>query len=635
MIESGEIQYESGLSDEEIQKITENVKNGLRDNLQKYLTQEELNRTVQNMLTSIQNTYPSQEEFLKQIDAITNQFITIEGDISSLQQEFNSFQKEIVEYTENRIDELNKKLEVRIEKNEDSILAIRQEIIELRQNYDNKFSEFEITYNKKLEELNASNGEDLSKLEKRISDNAKSIAEIEQKMNELQEKLETEIADLENTYNAKLEEMSTELNQNILNLKIETDQNLAELETGVNQNIQDLGNTVDKNMEDLKTEQNLSIANLKTEITQSLATLETAIDQKMEELKNYADEKLENLEKREDQNEKNIGNIESLKTSDKSSFTNALNEVFTLVSDGKSKLASTLTDKGINTASDATFEEIDNNIKKLYAKAFTDGASSVTTPNPNIIYEYHYHEGSPNVKGGCYTVEKYHAHGDGCVTPTRGRLVMANKGWEWVFISCAQCGENLGSFNGSTPHSDRFNNFTEEAKVVFNECQNSSYWGKIDGQAQYFTSPTQWHYCGGYSLNCSKNESTLEGYTTGCGYADGQIISAKIIFEGEGSDQEPAAVSSYKYKDLINQCNTVDNTFPFPDPEDNISESEIEDNQIMNEEKEKEEEKKDDLSGDTLSGNDQATSGGKEEKKKDDINSGGAEKISVSGNDGR
>ena len=58
-------------------------------------------------------------------------------------------------------------------------------------------------------------------------------------------------------------------------------------------------------------------------------------------------------------------------------------ECFQSVSNGKALLASTLTDLGVETASDATFETIDNNIKELATK---------TTFSGTIVYTYHYHD---------------------------------------------------------------------------------------------------------------------------------------------------------------------------------------------------------------------------------------------------
>ena len=61
-------------------------------------------------------------------------------------------------------------------------------------------------------------------------------------------------------------------------------------------------------------------------------------------------------------------------------ITAKLNEVFQSVSDGKSKIAAAITDKGINTAADATFNTMANNISKI------ETGSSIQKDNMKISY---------------------------------------------------------------------------------------------------------------------------------------------------------------------------------------------------------------------------------------------------------
>ena len=60
-------------------------------------------------------------------------------------------------------------------------------------------------------------------------------------------------------------------------------------------------------------------------------------------------------------------------------ITAKLNEVFQSVSDGKSKIAAAITDKGINTAADATFNVMANNINKI------ETGSSIQKDNMKIL----------------------------------------------------------------------------------------------------------------------------------------------------------------------------------------------------------------------------------------------------------
>ena len=60
-------------------------------------------------------------------------------------------------------------------------------------------------------------------------------------------------------------------------------------------------------------------------------------------------------------------------------ITAKLNEVFQSVSDGKSKIAAAITDKGINTAADAAFQVMADNISKI------ETGSSIQKDNTKIL----------------------------------------------------------------------------------------------------------------------------------------------------------------------------------------------------------------------------------------------------------
>ena len=60
-----------------------------------------------------------------------------------------------------------------------------------------------------------------------------------------------------------------------------------------------------------------------------------------------------------------IGNLSNLGTNDKSNIVNAINEVFQDVDNGKDLIASAITDKGVNTSKDDTFETMANNILSI------------------------------------------------------------------------------------------------------------------------------------------------------------------------------------------------------------------------------------------------------------------------------
>ena len=73
-----------------------------------------------------------------------------------------------------------------------------------------------------------------------------------------------------------------------------------------------------------------------------------------------------------------IGSLSNLPTTDKSSIVSAISETFTSVSNGKSLVASAITDKGISTSSDATFEIMAQNIEAI-------PTGSLTVLNPALV----------------------------------------------------------------------------------------------------------------------------------------------------------------------------------------------------------------------------------------------------------
>jgi hypothetical protein len=60
-----------------------------------------------------------------------------------------------------------------------------------------------------------------------------------------------------------------------------------------------------------------------------------------------------------------VGDLSELETTDKDSVVDAINELFTSVSDGKSALAAAITDKGVATAATDTFADMAQNIEDI------------------------------------------------------------------------------------------------------------------------------------------------------------------------------------------------------------------------------------------------------------------------------
>lgn len=188
----------------------------------------------------------------------------------------------------------------------------------------------------------------------------------------------------------------------------------------------------------------------------------------------------------------------------------SLKEVFTSVSDGKNNVASAISDKGVTTASDATFQVMHDNILTLatqqYNTGYADGLAAID--NASVTYVRHNHTGNSSVLGGCYTVPNYHRHVEGvcyyrCSNHTGDMLVwlyqVHHKGeGDLSTYRCKYCGLEM-------------NDYSDPGSAAANMNR-----GLGD-----FSNPI---------MRCGKDTSTIDSYSPSCGYTDGQILSATINY---------------------------------------------------------------------------------------------------------
>ena len=177
-----------------------------------------------------------------------------------------------------------------------------------------------------------------------------------------------------------------------------------------------------------------------------------------------------------------------------------LNQVFTFVSNGKTGLASALLTKGVSADDDATFAELKDAVLRIPQKLVI-GVQEVPG---TITYHYHYHadasgenphtETSP-VQGGCYTVPKYHVHSEdaGCYMIRRYH-----------------------------EHNDSCPGHSVWVDWVPNQ---EPYWGWV------YECNDQPINAAEKVLSCSKSTATIDYYGVSCGWVDGQITGAEIIYD--------------------------------------------------------------------------------------------------------
>ena len=217
-------------------------------------------------------------------------------------------------------------------------------------------------------------------------------------------------------------------------------------------------------------------------------------------------------------------------------MTEKLDQVFRFVSNGKKLLASALLTKGVTVAEDASFQEFADGILAVPQKLVI-GVEEVPG---EIVYEYHYHvdadgtqvgEVATNEKeGGCYTKAVYHTHGNSCYkwTHEHNSTCKSHPIWvDWV--------------PGQEP-----------------------YWGLI-------------YECGEPpnkrgELICklpTSDDGKPIHYELGCGFSDGQIISAHIVYE-KGETE----VTSYRIEKGSDEKILTETGMEYPVPTDPPAEEE-------------------------------------------------------------
>ena len=140
--------------------------------------------------------------------------------------------------------------------------------------------------------------------------------------------------------------------------------------------------------------------------------------------------------------------------------------VFQRVSNGKKLLASALLTKNVVIDEDATFQEIHDGILSI-EQEIVIGVDQIPG---TIEYEYHYHTGSPENGGGCYTVEDVHHHNAGCY-----RLCT----YSWT--GCA--GDGLGQTETAFPIvlTGKTHSVCNNGQPMYKDLRSSQPWRKPVG----------------------------------------------------------------------------------------------------------------------------------------------------------
>lgn len=560
---------DSGIVDESmIEDRLDIVEKKLQDQLLEfsYLTEEETEAISSNMNYFIQNDY---RNYLKEMNTKTTLF-----------------------------EELIKKLELQIStKAENSEVEKVEKTTSVLIEVDEGLKQTDGDLYTRLIELNAQ----LSKLGGHVDDiSEESDQELNRIVNEFNILLTEAKADTTKDYSEKIKEMEVQINQYVTDITkglsdiyMEMEkkdykllESIQNLESDTNGALDGLRAETDTSLGSLKTETDTALGSLKTETDTALSGMKTETDQAILNLSDSFQIKLEGLYaalgEQADQNrlellgvkdsiatnQKSIGSINDLAIGNQKSIqdinTNVgenksaisdllskMNACFQSVSDGKSLLASTLTDKGISTSPDATFGVINNHILNLYTAAFTAGVDSVAGINADVEYEYHYHTGNENSGGGCYTKENRHCHtgnssnGGGCYTIPIYDI-------SYYYPSCSGSWvKDTNSWGDKDGNRDR--RYRGWCSVCGYYCASYSEWNSYPSEAgptHTSLKATEIKTLRGYSLGCGFSEGQMLGYETACGMVDGQIISAKVNLTNAKTESADILTSLQSLKNM-------------------------------------------------------------------------------------
>lgn len=337
------------------------------------------------------------------------------------------------------------------------------------------------------------------------------------------------------------EQNSGNLEQLILTLQTQTE--------GIQEWFENLNSNVSRNFEDL--------TDTVTGIEQSAATnkeeMLNGFNQNFSELSTS----LGNASQAAASNKEEILNrLTDLENSTSANFSQLRQEVqavFQRASDGKQLMASTLLAKNVSIPQDATFQEFYDAILRV-EQQLVIGVEEVPG---TISYEYHYHTGDSVNGGGCYSKKLYHQHSPECYTKAACTVTIHANGGFW------SCGDTWCGCHGNVHiiHQNVIRKHSScGAADNYGEITFTEYHGPgMDGLSGYNNSMHTYD-----RLSCGKTNATFVGWDAGCGFVDGQIIGAHIMYDSGAhmaalSSQVMAVENTYiskRYEDYVTDPNS-------------------------------------------------------------------------------
>ena len=327
---------------------------------------------------------------------------------------------------------------------------------------------------------------------------------------------------------ANIDQNNKTLSDTIVSTKSEIAGNLAKNKSEMEGTLAGTRSELSENMAKNKSEMEDVIAGTKTEIIGNLESTKKELGGSIESAKKDMSDELATAKSQ--MNSDITSNASNIKTNSDAiaALAAKVESCFTSVSNGKNKLATLLTNKGVATATDASFDTIAAGINTLadgkynagynegYSKGVSDG---IAQAKGKIEYVRHNHTGSAT-GGGCYSQEVFHVHKSGCYQQEYTECGST----EWTRLSYAG-GISREGYDGTTWTDEYWNGVCAKCGAYKECCKGYDGLSKTES---YLTCTAR--VATGNKLICGKSTSTIEQYCLGCGYSEGQILEAKIKF---------------------------------------------------------------------------------------------------------
>lgn len=342
----------------------------------------------------------------------------------------------------------------------------------------------------------------------------------------------------------------------------------------ISNSLQTMGDSLSASMNNMQNEFSQNLDNFNTEISGNLSQYTNSMTEQLNRISTGITNQYQSLNSTIANQYQNLSTtINSYDNSQQEALNNMLDilnqklqQVFQRVSDGKKLLASALLTKSVTVKEDATFNEIYNAILNIPQKTVI-GVQEIPG---TVTYDYHYHlNGSGNAThteneaagGGCYTIPVYHVHtgdsrnGGGCYTVpiTHSHVDSCYTVTKTVRRVTAKwfTGQGTGHACCQSGYGQNWARYTYVDEIYINNELISSIAGDDDlgyccgicferrAAEKAYTSTTTDITCGysegvnSYEAGCGKNNNTIESYMPGCGFVDGQIIAAHIVYSPE------------------------------------------------------------------------------------------------------